>query len=246
MSKLRYKNPTLTEAVFELRFPNDGSWGISSAIKFANSAAKEGFTEVVEPKDASIEFNFSPAGIAPPRIIPNTSRIQTWNPEKNQLWQAGDQLFAANRTVPYIGWGNFRPHIFKGFSLYCQAAKRRSRADRMVLHYLNLIEVGIHDKPEDYIEFLPSKIMFADHIATFSCQSEQLFNDGDKIVAATAGSINHPNENIGIVLNITYIKERPELEENKLSESVEKAHTRIIDAFQKAVTDKQKERMEVI
>ncbi len=250
MSKIKYKNPTLAEAIFELRFPDDSSWGMSSFIKFANLAAKEGFTEVVDAKQTGFEIQFSPTGEnLSPKVIPSTGRIQTWNSEKTQLWQAAANLYAANRREPYLGWGKFLPHIKKGFSLYCQAANKKRQAESMIITYINKIRIEIDDKPENYLTFIPPQIKFAEKIATFACQSEQWFSDGDKININVGREIPPPNENfdgLSIVLNITYIKVKPSLQEAKLSEEIEKAHSRIINAFELSITSIQRERMEAI
>lgn len=249
MDKIKYKHPVITEAVFELRFPNDASWGMNSFIQFAKLAEKKGFSEVVDAKNTSFEFNFTPAGDVLPKIIPSQGRIQTWNTEKTQLWQAGADIYAANRKSPYQGWNSFRKHIHDGFSLYCQVLKKRRAAERMAIHYLNRIEIDSSGSPEEYIEFLPTKIKFADKIAGFGCQTEQIFEDGDRIVVAAAREMEPTGtlpSNSNIILNISYVKESPDLEEGKFKELVEKAHLRIRTAFQMAVTSKQKERMEAI
>jgi hypothetical protein len=47
-------------------------------------------------------------------------------------------------------------------------------------------------------------------------------------------------------LNIVYTTRLPSLEIKNLKKNIEKGHQRIISAFEMSITDKQRERMEVI
>lgn len=243
MSKPRYKHPALLETVFELRFPPDNSWGISSFIEFANLASKQNYTKIVDAVEG-FQFNFSASGNEPPQVKPVSRRIQTWNEEGTQLWQASPELYAANRRKPYQGWETFLPHILKGFDLYKQVANP-TKAEVLAMNYINRIDVDISKhNPSDYITFLPPSIAFADSITNLSCQTEQQFDDNDTIVVIVSRDLSEPREGVSILLNILYTTKEPNLDTNKLVETIQKAHSRVIDAFEKSITDKQRERME--
>lgn len=242
LNNIKYKNPALVEAVFELRFPSKNEWGMSSFIKFANAANKQGYTELIDAAPG-YQVNFSTTDQSP-QVKQVSRRIQTWNKEKNQLWQASPELFAANRRAPYLGWEKFRPHIFQGFELYSRIAQPK-KAELLVMTYVNQIEFSDTQKASDFLVFIPPEVSYADQINNIGCFTEQVFKDGDEI-SITAGRDLSIKKNIAINLNIGYTIKLPSLDKNRLKEITEKAHQRIVDAFEKSITDLQKERMEGI
>ena len=242
MNKTKYKHPVLVEALLELRFPSNDKWGMSSFIKFANLASNEGYTEVVDAPDG-FQVNFSFGEGKQPELQPVSRRIQTWNKEKTQLWQASPELFAANVRTPYLGWEKFKPHILKGFELYSKIA-RPKKALSLSINYVNKIEFDNGNSPLDYLVFFPPEVDYADKVDNFGCLTQQTFKNGDTITVSTARDLT-PNV-MAVMLNILYTTKSPALELTNLKEIIEKAHTRVIDAFEKSITPKQKEGMEVI
>src|SRR5262245_42620792 len=114
----RYKSPSILEAVFELRFESIQSWGISSFVEFTRIAKERGYP-ILKDVNESFQFKLShPAAGLAPEVSAVASRVQTWNEEGTQLWQASPEMFAANRRAPYLGWKNFRPHIFEGLDIF--------------------------------------------------------------------------------------------------------------------------------
>jgi uncharacterized protein (TIGR04255 family) len=245
LNEPKYKNPSLIEAVCELRFSPPTKWGMSSFIRFASLAEKEGFANVVDAGEG-FQFNFAvgPGKSQAPKVKPVPGRIQTWNSEKTELWQAGPELFAANRRSPYKGWESFRPHILKGFDLYSKTAKPK-KASTMVLTYINRIEVDLaKNKPSEFVGFLPDEVDYADQITNFGRHTEQGFKDGDKITVIAGKNMPSDESGFAVILNISYTTPTPKLEVGAFIKNIEKAHTRIIRAFEKSITDLQRKRME--
>ncbi|MBK7392715.1 MAG: TIGR04255 family protein [Chloracidobacterium sp.] len=237
--KNSYQNPALIEAVFELRFPANPRWGMGSVVKFANLASAEGYPEVVDSADG-FQINFT-TNKNKPEFRPVSRRIQTWNKEGNELWQASAELFAANRRAPYAGWNEFRPHILKGFQLYQNLAKHK-KANHLSLQYVNRIEFDKQDTAGSFLIFMPPEISYADVINAQTCNSQQTFKDGDTITV-TAGLNLMDGEKPAMILNLTYTSPSPPLKMEELMKKIDIAHRRIIDAFEKSITDKQRERM---
>jgi uncharacterized protein (TIGR04255 family) len=242
LSKIKYKRPVLAEAVFELRFPINNQWGMRSFVDFANKAASAGYTEVVDGADG-FQFSFLGGEGNLPEVKAVARRIQTWNKEKTQLLQASPELFAVNRRSPYEGWEKFSPNIYKGFEIYSKIAKPK-KADAMVISYINQIKLPNLDNLSDYIVSSPPIISYGDRIENFGYLIQQSFKDGD-IIAVSTGR-NPSQENTVIDLNIVYTTRLPSLEIKNLKKNIEKGHQRIISAFEMSITDKQRERMEVI
>ncbi len=242
MNKTKYKHPVLVEAVLELRFPSNNKWGMSSFIKFANLANDEGFTEVVDAPDG-FQVNFAFGEGKQPEMQPVSRRIQTWNKEKTRLWQASPELFAANVREPYQGWEKFRPHILKGFELYSKIAQPK-KAEILSINYVNKIEFDDDNPPLDYLVFFPPTVDYAEDTNNSGCFTQQTLKSGDTITVSTGRDLT-PNA-MAIMLNILYTAKSPRLELNNLKETIERAHARVIDAFEKSITSKQRERMEAI
>lgn len=225
------------EAIFELRFPASEKWGMRSVVKFANVAESEGFPEVVDSAEG-FQINFGPTG-SKPEFRPVSRRIQTWNEQKTELWQASAELFAANRRSPYNGWNEFRPHIQKGYGLYQKIAKQK-KANQMVLHYVNRIEFDENHPVEDLLVFAPPNVPFAKTVNSLSTTAQYTFADGDSITV-TAG-LNLEAKPVMMLLLI-YASPSPPLREIELWKRLDKAHNRLVEAFEKSISDKLRDRM---
>lgn len=239
MKNVTYRDPALIEAVFELRFPPNPKWGMSSIVKFANLAEAEGYPEVVDAAEG-FQINFT-SDKAEPEFRPVSRRIQTWNKKRNELWQASAEMFAANRRAPYEGWQEFRPHISKGFQLYQGLAKHK-KANHFALQYVNRIEFDKKEPASSFLIFMPPEISYADVVSAQMCNSQQSFKDGD-MITAVAGLNLEQGEEPAMILNLTYTSPSPPLKIQELLKRVDTAHERIIVAFEKSITDRQRERM---
>jgi len=243
LTKPKYKHPSLVEAVFELKFPTDSKWGMSSFIKFAKAAEQAGFSQVIDVAEGFQVNIQTKDGVATPEVTPVSRRIQTWNPERDQLWQASAEMFAANRRAPYLGWEKFKPHIMKGWKEYAKLAKPK-RAMQMSLHYVNKIPFSETDGLGTYVKLVPPEISYADTKNNFNCSVIESFKNGDIIQVSSARNLD--SSDLSIVLNIIYIKKAPSLDLKVLTEQIELGHRKIIEAFEKTITDKQRERMQTL
>jgi uncharacterized protein (TIGR04255 family) len=241
LSERRYKNPSILEAVFELRFLSLQTWGISSFVQFAGIAKNRGYP-ILKDVSESFQFKLPMGGGTSPEVNRVANRVQTWNEDGSQLWQASPEMFAANRRAPYLGWARFKPHILEGFEIYRTIAQPE-QAEVLKMQYVNRIEIGDRNNPRDLITFLPPDMKYADGIDTFLCRTEQSFNDGDRIAISSVRDISQPL--LAIILDILYTSDKPNLEENDLQGIIEKAHSRVVSAFEMSITDALRERMEV-
>jgi uncharacterized protein (TIGR04255 family) len=217
---------------------------MSSFINFAKLAEKEGYGEVVDAAEGfQLTFATGEHGATNPDVKTVSRRIQTWNKDRTELWQASPELYAANRREPYLGWQKFRPHILKGFGLYSRTAKPK-KAARLVLQYINRIAFSNDEPPSEFVTFVPPNIQFADVFETFTCHTQQRFKGGDVISVATART--PESSSLTFDLNITFVKLMPSLDLKGLKEQIEQGHRRIIEAFEKTITDKQRSKMEQI
>jgi len=235
----KYKKPVVIEAVFELRFKPLPSWEIGSFVKFAELAKENGFPTL---RDSPQQFQVTFAPNHEPIINQGASHIQTWNKEETKLWQVGQILYAANQREPYDGWEDFRPHILKGLKLFKQVAKPKE-AEILAMRYINRINITKSEKPDSLITFLPSGIEFSQNISDYGCKAEYKFENDEKIVITSAKDSSQKDKN-ALILEILYIKPKPSLEINSLSEAVKTIHDRIVERFEKSITDKLRKRME--
>lgn len=243
MNDRKYNHPIILEAVFELRFQSVKSWGISSFVEFAGLAKERGYPVL---KDAAQSFQVTfPIGGSAPTMMPIASRVQTWNEEGTQLWQASPEMFAANRRTPYKGWEAFLPHILEGLELYRKIANPE-QAEVLKMQYINRIEVDVgKNSPLDFVTFLPPEIQYADGISNFVCRTEQSFIGGEQIAITSTRDLSAAN-GVAVILDILYTATKPNLEQSALISDIEKAHSRVISAFEKSITDALRERMEPV
>jgi len=237
----KYKKPVVVEAVFELRFKPLPNWEIGSFVRFAELAKENGFPIL---RDSPQQFQVTFAPNHEPIINQGASHIQTWNNEETKLWQVGQVLYAANQREPYAGWEDFRPHILKGLELFKQVANPQT-AEVLAMRYINRINLTKSEKPDSLLVFLPSGIEFAENISDYGCKAEYKFEGDEKVVITSAKDSSQTNEN-SLILEILYFKPKPSLDIDSLSEVVETIHSRIVERFEKSITEELRKRMEVI
>jgi uncharacterized protein (TIGR04255 family) len=240
-SEIKYKKPAIIEAVFELRFESISNWEIGSFVKFAELAKQNGFPIMRDsPQQFQVVFN--------PNREPITnkaaSHIQTWNEQETQLWQAGNSLYAANQREPYQGWQVFKPHILKGFELFEDVANPKI-AEILTLRYINRLVLDEKEDPNSLFWLLPSGIKFSDNLLKFASKIEYGFENNERIVITCAKDISQETEN-AIILDILYVKPKPQLERIKLEKTIEKIHNRIVDKFENSIKDELRKKMEVL
>lgn len=244
LSEHRYNYPTIIEAVFELRFKSAKSWGISSFVEFAGLAKEKGYP-VIKDAAESFQVRLPISGNEAPVMTPIANRVQTWNENGTQLWQASPEMFAANRRSPYQGWQNFLPHILQGLEIYRKVANPEE-AEVLKMQYVNRIDVDTEqNSPSDFVKFLTPEILYADGINNFVCRTEQSFIDKEQIAVTSTRDLS-ATKGIAIMLDILYTAAVPSLEQKPLIDTIEKAHLRVIAAFEKSITDALRERMELV
>lgn len=114
------------------------------------------------------------------------------------------------------------------------------------MQYINRIQVDVEQcRPSEFVGFIPPEISYADEVVNFICRAEQSFKDGEQIAVTSARDLSAP-DGVAIVLDILYTATQPNLDQNALISLIDKAHSRISDAFEKSITNKLRERMEPI
>ena len=242
MTERKYKHPSILEAVVELRVEPSSAWSISSFVEFAGLAKDRGYP-ILKDAAPGFQVSFPMAGGKPPVIASVANRVQTWNEEETQLWQAGPQLFAANRRAPYLGWAEFRPHVAEGLKLY-KAVAKPEKAEALVMQYINRIVLD-KQQPERFLVFVPPSIGYAERINNFICRAEQSYNDQESITVTSTRDQTSPND-AAVILDITYTRLQPSLDDSTLMSLIDSGHLRVTEAFEKSVTDALRERMDLI
>lgn len=244
MKERKYKHPSVLEAVVELRVVPSSAWGISSFVEFAGLAKDRGYPIL---KDAAPGFQISlPVSGGKPQVLASAAnRVQTWNESGNQLWQAGPQLFAANRRAPYEGWEKFRPHVAEGLELFLKLAKPE-KVEALVMQYVNRIALDNENQdPSEFLVFAPPTISYAEKVTNFICRAEQSYNDQDSIAVTSTRDQSTPGST-GIILDIIYTSRQPSLESSQLMSLIDSAHLRVTEAYEKSITESLRKRMEPV
>lgn len=244
MTERKYKHPSVLEAIVELRIAPSSAWGISSFVDFAGLAKDRGYPIL---KDAAPGFQISlPVSGGKPQVLTSAAnRVQTWNESGNQLWQAGPQLFAANRRAPYEGWEKFRPHVAQGLELYLELAKPE-KAEALVMQYVNRIVLDDENQdPSQFLVFVPPTISYAERATNFICRAEQAYNTQDSIAVTSTRDQSAPGST-AIILDIVYMSLQPSLESSQLMSLIDSAHLRVTEAYEKSITESLRERMEPV
>ena len=236
----KYNNPSILEAVFELRFPSTQPWEMRYFVEFSNLAKDNGFPILKDsPQQVQVTFKNNQE----PIINRGASHIQTWNVENTKLWQAGQLLFAANQREPYSGWEDFRPHIIKGLRIYYDIVKIQ-KAESLSLRYINRIEFADDELPDKLLNFLPSGIDYKKNPSNYVCRVEYDYENGEKIIIISAKEDSNVKKN-SIILELLYLKPNPELNIKEIESTIDRIHENIRHHFEDLITDELRSRMEI-
>ena len=236
MTKHRYANPPIVEAVCEFRF-EPGNWD-NAMPGLIWEQVRDLFPK---RRDAvRLEFQSVPGpGGFEQRVI-QQPLIQYLQEDEKLFMQVGPTVLTVNRLAPYESWQQFRPLIERAFEVYSQQAVPKAIA-RIGLRYINRIKLpGDKVDLEGILEFRPhiGDALPKDH-ASFTVGAEFLFEgDRDVLRLQVASAAPQRESRLALVLDLDYFSILPDATvSGEIPQWLEVAHRHIEDAFEASITD---------
>jgi uncharacterized protein (TIGR04255 family) len=233
------------EAVCEFRFPKSARWDITIP-GLIYERLKDIFPKKQSVLVHEIEMVQGPEGLRQQFIASPLVRFST--EDEKTLVQVGPHLLAVNKLKPYTSWDNFRPIIQKVLEAYFDVVEDVIGFERIGLRYINRIELDQEfANLEDYFEFRPYLGMkLQDNFESFILSVVFGYNDGrDKCKVHLVKEISQPR--FTVVLDIDYFLAQPKaVSLDGAMNWIDQAHDRIKEIFEGCITDKLREKFEVI
>jgi len=199
--------------------------------EFPERQQQMGFGVGIQPKEGMAEHKIE---LAPPRM-------QLLRSNKTALIQIGPDLLTVNHLKPYPTWEVFKPLIIKNLNTYQEIAMPKN-FKRMGLRYINRIEFskGPIELTDffNYYPFIPNNLPQIHE--TFQIKVEIPYEEGrDRLLLTLASIIPDKPDAIAVLLDLDYIMAIPEsVSLDQASEWIEKAHTKVENAFEACIRDK--------
>lgn len=235
----KYDNPPIVEALCEFQFIPSQSWDMTiPGILFEKIGGE--FSVKRQQTRFDIGLLTKKNGIEQ-KVEMSPPNMQFFRPDKSALVQVGADILTINHLKQYTEWESFKPLILNNLEIYNKIAKPKG-FKRIGLRYINKI-----DFDKDTIE-LSAYFNYYPTIPTNLPQSHEAFNlriefpyeDGRERLHLTLASVIPQKPNLlSLLLDLDYIMDKPELVPlDKVSDWIEKAHTRIENCFEACITDK--------
>ncbi|MGQ9571149.1 MAG: TIGR04255 family protein [Thermodesulfovibrionales bacterium] len=241
----KYKNPPVVEALCEFQFIPSQLWDITIP-GLIYERVKDNFPDKQEQMSLSVQFHPTERGfehkaeIAPPRV-------QFYKKDKTALIQIAQDLLAVNQLKPYPRWEIFKSMIFENLQIFKEVTNPKG-FKRIGLRYINIFEFSQPNvKLEDYFRFnlyIPEDL--PQNMQSFFTRVEFPFEEGNEIlILALSSLIPKRPGTTSILLDIDYSMVKPDsIPLTSANDWLDLAHQRIEEAFEKSITEKQRETFE--
>jgi uncharacterized protein (TIGR04255 family) len=234
----KYSNPPIVEALCEFRFVPIQPWDMTIPGLLYEKINSE-FPE--KQQQMAFDMGFQPKKGGVEQKVEMTQRMQFLRSDKSALVQVGPDLLTINHLKPYPTWEAFKPLIFNNLKMYREITKPKG-FKRVGLRYINKIEF---DKSPielsdyfSYYPFIPKGLPQTRE--AFNVRIEIPYEDGrDRLLLTLASTIPEKPEVLSLLLDLDYIMAIPEhVPLDQAPDWIEKAHTRVENAFEACITDK--------
>jgi uncharacterized protein (TIGR04255 family) len=243
-AKRKYKNPPITEAVCEFKVVPTVAWDLTIPGRvYERLSARFPKTRQAKAVQATIGAGGAVATV-------ELERLQCLQQDEKALISISKDAFGVSRLVPYLGWDNFRPTIHYAYRTYADITKPTD-FQRVGLRYINRIDFKQESiKLEDFFEFHPfvGNRLPQEH-GSFITAIQYDFNDARDSLRLQLATANVPPEGfrMSLILDLDYFLAQPaKIEVTDLMDWLESAHTRLGEIFEGCISDKLRERFEVV
>ena len=233
---IKYQNPPLVEAVFELYFKTE-KWNGIVPGKFYEFIKDEFPIISQSPSGFGISFDANGFRIG----NDNVELIQFKNNSSNTIIQLTNRFISVNKLPNYDGWENYLKVILYAFD-NIKKVLDDIRIERIGLKTINKIDIQDHsvEKLKEFFNVYPQLPVFnddgcSDVFSSFNINLETPISSNDEVFSLTIASIK-PDENLKAPVFFQLYVTRLKNVSNDVKEWVEYAHLKLKKVFESALT----------
>jgi uncharacterized protein (TIGR04255 family) len=236
---IKYHKPPIIEVVAEFRFVPSEPWDLT-VPGLVYDLLREQFPGKRLLKVLEGEAAAGVSGIHQEFRL--SDRMQFLRKDEKAFIQVGPDLVAINHLAPYPTWEGFMPLVRNAFDAYRKVAHPRG-VRRIGLLYLNQIAIpGSFHELGDYLDFRPHvgpRLPWS--IGRFLVVAESSYDQDRDILRLrlTSGDESIATGTLVARLDLDYFTAQPEtVPLDSALDWIERAHSRVQEAFESCVTDR--------
>ncbi|GCC52434.1 TIGR04255 family protein [Chryseotalea sanaruensis] len=240
----KYKNPPLTEAVFEIFFTCKDWSPIVPGIFY--NEIKSDFPNISQASGGAFGISFDASGF---QIGPGSNDLTQYkSPDNSTIIQLSNGLFTVNKLPRYEGWENYRKVILSAVTSLEKSVKIE-RINRIGLKTINKIDLNKHTyenfrKSYNVFPSIPQGVLSND-LSSIQLNIETPAVPETEILALSLVTLKkEPKYEAPSMLQLYYtrIKDNEGLE---IKEWLEVAHSALHKAFDTIITEQKKKEFDV-
>ena len=243
---MKYKNPSIIEALCEFTFAPETEWDSTIFGRFYEQV-KNDFPQRDEGEvvTASLTLNLQPAHNPAAPQLTRSPRMAFSCEGRTRVIQVSERLLSVHVLAPYPGWDEqFRKMILNAIGVY-RRVTGISEVAQIVLRYLDRFD--FEDPSFRLGDWLNCDGgLFARELAEQSLMAYQIrhpLSEGDHFaLTAVSGTIENNPGACNVTLDTQIIRAQP-IEMDAVSTPLDSMHSRIIQAFERSITEKMRERL---
>lgn len=244
---MKYKNPSIVEALCELTFAPETPWD-STIFGRLYERVKDNFPQREEGEmlTATLTMSLQPTQAPAPPQMQRTPRMVFSRDNRTRLVQVAERVLTINVLAPYPGWCEFRPMILAAMDAYRNVTEIPA-ASQIVLRYLDRFETeDEQSRLGDWLNCNGS--LFPKDLAEQSLAVYQLRHprtDGEHFaMTAVCGPVSGKASARNVILDTQIIRAGPIQMDEASTPLLEAMHDQIIRAFESSITPKLRDRLE--
>jgi len=231
VTKHRYANPPIVEAVCEFRF-EPGDWD-NAMPGLIWEKVKEPFSKRRDVHRLDVRLVPGPNGAE--QRVTQEPLLRYLRDDEKVFMQVGPSLLSVHHLGPYSSWEEFKPLIEQGFRAYCGEAMPKG-IQRIGLRYINRVEFpGDRIELEEYFEFRPfvGSTLPEDHKSFILGAEFPYEGERDVLRLQVASTVPQREQQVALILDLDYFTAKPNsVPAEEVGDRLEQAHDRIEEVFE--------------
>lgn len=241
MGRRRYRNPPIQEVICEIGLDGRTAWDLA-VPGLLYERLRDEFPQRERRRVQEVELAQSPGGSA--LTVKDSERAVFLSSDRRRLVQVGERLLAVNQLSPYGGWEAFKKSVDIAYNALRDVVEIKG-IRVLTARYIDKIEISAPSLlVEDYFRFRPYLEGLhegepLDNWQAFIVGIQTPLDDGRDALRIQLGTVPSAPEKETFMLEIAYSLARAgAVEPSAVTEWLETAHERIVEAFERAITDK--------
>ena len=228
----KYKNPPLTEAVFELFFETS-NWSPAIPGIFYNKVQKK--YPIISQSSGGFGISFGPKGI---QLGPgNNDLTQFKSKDGSSIIQLSNNLLTVNKLPEYGGWESYKRMILEALNTLKEVLEI-DKVNRVGLKTINKIDIKVHTYENFKRHFNVYPVLpKAPNTSSIQLNYETPLNDDSDILAISLATLNKEKGYEAPTLFQLYFTKIKNVKIQEIEDWIESAHKNLHKAFDDSLTE---------